>query len=138
MERPSVGLRGRFTTQCRGCRALPWAASTGIGRGLRATALVEPDRSPIEQLRGKIPDLQRRVALGCTIRCAGSGGPSPNRWGERQRPGPGAGCRGHSYHELITPDADELSVGWLFLADKVACQEQHCVGMTPVQVGQEC
>ncbi len=77
MERPSVRLRGRFTTQCRGCRALPWAASTGIGIGLRAPALVEPDRSPIDQLRGKIPDLQRRVALGRTIRCAGSGGPSP-------------------------------------------------------------
>jgi hypothetical protein len=36
---------------------MPWmptapdAASTGIGIALRATALVEPDRSPIDQLR---------------------------------------------------------------------------------------
>ena len=29
----------------------------------------------------------------------------------------GATCIGHSYHELITLDADELSVGWLFVAD---------------------
>jgi hypothetical protein len=40
-----------------------------------------------------------------------------NRCGELQRHCPGATCRGHSYHELITLDADELSVGWLFVAD---------------------
>ena len=41
------------------------------------------------------------------------------------------------YQELISLDADELSVGWLFVADKVAGQEQHRVGMPLVQMGQE-
>ena len=51
-----------------------------------------------------------------------------NRCSERQRHCPGATCRGHSYHELITLDADQLSVGWLLVADKVAGQNNTVSG----------
>jgi hypothetical protein len=97
-------------------------------------------------MRGRDVDLQRGercVGPRCTSglqHCrylVNQLGSRRNRCGERERHCPGAACRGHSCQELITLDADELSLGWLFVADKVACQEQHRVGMTLVQMGEE-